>query len=297
MGFSVNTNVSALSAYNSLNKTQNNLQTSLARLSSGNRINNAGDDAAGLAISEGLQSQISGASVASRNAQDGISLVQTTDGALTQVQSILHRMRDLAVQGANDSNSLDQRNSIQTEADQLSDELARMENNTTFNGTSLLTDSKTLNFQVGAGSDSSADANAATNNNTITFTTVDLATALGGLDTKSAGITEGSATTGQKFDVSSNTLAQATIDAIDTAIQNVSTQQATVGATENRLNDAVSNLAVLGQNLSAANSRIMDTDMASEMVNYSQKSVLQQAGVSMLAQANASSQSILKLLG
>jgi flagellin len=213
------------------------------------------------------------------------------------VQSILHRMRDLAVQGANDSNSLDQRNSIQTEADQLSDELARMENNTTFNGTSLLTDSKTLNFQVGAGSDSSADANAATNNNTITFTTVDLATALGGLDTKSAGITEGSATTGQKFDVSSNTLAQATIDAIDTAIQNVSTQQATVGATENRLNDAVSNLAVLGQNLSAANSRIMDTDMASEMVNYSQKSVLQQAGVSMLAQANASSQSILKLLG
>jgi len=297
MGFSVNTNLSALSAYNSLNKTNNNLQNSLARLSSGNRINTAGDDAAGLAISEGLQAQISGSSVASRNAQDGISLVQTTDGALGQVQSILHRMRDLAVQGANDSNSADQRTAITTEANQLSDELSRMENNTTFNGVSLLkndgTNGGTLTFQVGAGSDTASGAPATTqdNGNTITFATIDLTTALTSnataLDDKASGA----------FDVTSNAAANTTIANIDAAINNVSTQQATIGATENRLNDAVSNLAVLGQNLSAANSRIMDTDMASEMVNYSHKSVLQQAGVSMLAQANASSQSILKLLG
>jgi len=291
MGFSVNTNVSALQAYNNLNNTQNKLQTSLARLSSGYRINNAGDDAAGLSISEGLQSQISGTSVASRNAQDGISLLQTSDGALTQVQSILHRMRDLAVQGANDSNNDDSRTAIQTEADQLSDELSRMEDNTQFNGISLLkndgTAASTLNFQVGAGSDTS---------NTISIQTVDLATALGGLDKDSAnggtfnigvGATDGS----------QNASANTTIAAIDTAIQAVSAEQSKIGATENRFSDAVQTLAVTGQNLSAANSRIQDTDMASEMVNYSQQSILQQAGVSMLAQANASSQGILKLLG
>jgi len=286
MGFSVNTNVSALQAYNNLNNTQNKLQTSLSRLSSGYRINNAGDDAAGLSISEGLQAQISGTSVASRNAQDGISLLQTTDGALTQVQSILHRMRDLAVQGANDTNNADSKTAIQNEADELSKELYRMGENTKFNGISLLKPSAnpaaTLNFQVGAGSDAS---------NTISFDTVDLATAVGSLSS-----TDGT-TAGTGFSITDNAAANTTIAAIDTAITNVSKEQSRIGATENRFSDAVQTLAVTNQNLSAANSRIQDTDMASEMVNYSQQSVLQQAGVSMLAQANASSQSILKLLG
>ncbi|GAA4185711.1 flagellin [Gryllotalpicola kribbensis] len=282
MGFSVNTNVSALQAYNSLNNTQNKLQNSLQRLSSGYRINNAGDDAAGLSISEGLQSQISGTSVASRNAQDGISLLQTTDGALTQVQSILHRMRDLAVQGANDTNNADSREAIQNEADELSKELYRMSQNTTFNGINLLQGGNALNFQVGAGSDAS---------NTISFGTVDLATSVGSLASA-----DGTAA-GTGFDVTDNGTANTTIAAIDAAITAVSKDQSRIGATENRFADAVQTLAITGQNLSAANSRIQDTDMASEMVEYSQKSVLQQAGVSMLAQANASSQGILKLLG
>jgi flagellin len=282
MGFSVNTNVSALQAYNSLNNTQNKLQNSLQRLSSGYRINNAGDDAAGLSISEGLQSQISGTSVASRNAQDGISLLQTTDGALTQVQSILHRMRDLAVQGANDTNNPDSREAIQNEADELSKELYRMSQNTTFNGINLLQGGNALNFQVGAGSDAS---------NTISFGTVDLATSVGSLASA-----DGTAA-GTGFDVTDNGTANTTIAAIDAAITAVSKDQSRIGATENRFADAVQTLAITGQNLSAANSRIQDTDMASEMVEYSQKSVLQQAGVSMLAQANASSQGILKLLG
>lgn len=308
MGFSINTNVGALQAYNNLNNTQNKLQQSLTRLSSGYRINNAGDDAAGLSISEGLQAQISGTGVASRNAQDGISLLQTTDGALTQVQSVLHRMRDLAVQGANDSNNADSRSAIQGEADQLSDELSRMQQNTNFNGVNLLQGGTNLKFQVGAGSnDDSSASTAATYNasNTISIDTVDLhadlssslqsATATtGSLDVSStAAASAGTAA----FDVSDNNAANATIAAIDAAIKNVSGDQAKIGATENRFADAVQTLAVAGQNLSAANSRIQDTDMASEMVTYSQASILQQAGVSMLAQANAANQGILKLLG
>ncbi|GAA4158389.1 flagellin [Gryllotalpicola daejeonensis] len=277
MGFSVNTNVSALQAYNNLNNTQNKLQTSLSRLSSGYRINNAGDDAAGLSISEGLQAQISGNQVASRNAQDGISLLQTTDGALTQVQSILHRVRDLAVQAANDSNNDDSRTAIQTEVTQLASELTRMGGDTNFNGIKLLDGSGTaLTFQVGAGSDPASDQ-----------VVVDLSGAnVNAVGTAIAGLT---------FNSAAN--ASASIAAVDAQIKSVSTAQATIGATENRFADAVQTLAVTGQNLSAANSRIQDTDMASEMVNYSQQSILQQAGVSMLAQANASSQGILKLLG
>ncbi|HEY0249288.1 MAG TPA: flagellin [Gryllotalpicola sp.] len=290
MGFSINTNVAALQAYNSLNNTQSKLQSSLQRLSSGYRINNASDDAAGLSISEGLQAQISGTSVASRNAQDGISLLQTTDGALTQAQSILHRMRDLAVQGANDTNDTDSRGAIQDEADELSKELFRMSANTKFNGISLLdpaaNPSATLSFQVGAGANAGTDTS-----NTISFSTVSLSTAVGSLMSA-----DGTAA-GTGFAVTDNATANTTIATIDAAISAVSTQQATIGATENRFADAVQTLAVTGQNLSAANSRIQDTDMASEMVNYSQQSILQQAGVSMLAQANASNQGILKLLG
>lgn len=286
MGFSLNTNISALSAYNSLSNTQSKLQTSLQRLSSGYQINNAGDDAAGLAISEGLQSQISGTAVAQSNAQDATSMLQTSDGALTQVQTILHRIRDLAVQGANGTNTTGSGgsyNAITGEINQLSQELTRIGNGTSYNGINLFDGSAaTTQFQVGAN---------ATANDSISVSNVNLtgtaAGASGIVTTLNAALTGFSTPSG----------AQAVITAVDTAIAGVSNGQATIGAAENRFADAQQTLAVQNQNLTAANSRIMDTNMASEMVNYSQESILQQAGVSMLAQANASNQGILKLLG
>jgi flagellin len=279
MGFSVNTNIAALSAYNNLSSTQNKLQQSLARLSSGYRINTAGDDAAGLAISEGLQAQVSGTAVASRNAQDGISMLQTADGALTQVQSILHRIRDLAVQGANGTNTTDSYGAINTEIGQLSAELTRIGNGTSFNGIQLFDGSTTsTTFQVGTGA-------AATD--TVAVNNVNLTGAAGSITTLSTAL---------GTPISDNATAQAVITAVDTAISSVSTGQATLGAAENRFAHASSYLAVQGQNLSAANSRIRDTDMASEMVTYSQASILQQAGVSVLAQANQSQQIVQKLL-
>ncbi|WP_298229249.1 flagellin [Gryllotalpicola sp.] len=282
MGFSVNTNVPALEAYNNLNNTQGKLQQALARLSSGYRINTAGDDAAGLAISEGLQAQVSGTAVAQRNAQDGISMLQTADGALTQVQSILHRIRDLAVQGANGTNTTDSYGAINTEIGQLSQELTRIGDGTSFNGIKLFDGSTpATNFQVGTGTNAATDVVAVAN--------VNLTGAGGAVTTLNAALaTPISATAGT---------AQAVITAADAAISAVSTGQATLGADENRFSDTVQSLAIQGQNLSAANSRIRDTDMASEMVTYSQASILQQAGVSMLAQANSSQQGILKLLG
>lgn len=287
MGMTIATNVSALDAYRSLSNTQSKLSASLQKLSSGSRINSASDDAAGLSISEGLKSQISGTAQAGRNAQDGISVIQTADGALSQVTSILHRMRDLAVQGANDSNSVSSRAAIKTEATQLGQELDRIGKNTNFNGIALLggtnSDGVTagptsMAFQVGAGS---------TADNTVT---VDLSTST---MTATVGALAGATTS---FDVTTNTAATTTLTAIDTAIGLVSTARSSLGASENRLQSASDTLAISGENLSAANSRIRDTDMAAEMVNYTQSNILAQAGTAMLAQANQSGQGILKLL-
>lgn len=286
MGMTIATNISALDAYRTLNNTQSKLSASLQKLSSGSRINSASDDAAGLSISEGLKSQISGIAQAGRNAQDGISVIQTADGALSQVTSILHRMRDLAVQGANDSNSVSSRAAIKTEADQLGQELDRIGKNTNFNGIALLggangdgtAGATSLTFQVGAGS--SAD-------NQVTVGLPALGTTLGTLadPTAAAG-----------FVVDTNANATTTIGTIDTAISAVSTARSSLGASENRLQSASDTLAISGQNLTAANSRIADTDMAAEMVNYTQSNILAQAGTAMLAQANQSGQGILKLL-
>lgn len=286
MGMTIATNISALDAYRSLNNTQSKLSASLQKLSSGSRINSASDDAAGLSISEGLKSQISGIAQASRNAQDGISVIQTADGALSQVTSILHRMRDLAVQGANDSNSVSSRAAIKTEADQLGQELDRIGKNTNFNGIALLGGSNadgtagatSLTFQVGAGA--SAD-------NQVTVGLTNLSTTLGTLS-GSAGASG--------FAVDTSTNATTTISTIDTAIDAVSTARSNLGASENRLQSASDTLAISGENLTAANSRIADTDMAAEMVNYTQSNILAQAGTAMLAQANQSGQGILKLL-
>jgi len=273
MGMQINTNVSALNAYRNLSSTQNDLSKSLEKLSSGLRINRAADDAAGLAISEGLKSQIGGLNVAARNAQDGISVIQTAEGALTEVHSILQRVRDLAVQAGNDSNNADSRSAIKTEIDALGSELTRLASSTNFNGIKLLSGGSTLTFQVGAGATAAEDQ--------IAITLTDFAT---------LGATVGALT----VDTSANALA--TITAIDTQITAVSTARASYGALQNRFESTINSLNVSAENLSAANSRIRDTDMAAEMVKYTASNILSQAGTAMLAQANQSNQGVLQLL-
>ncbi|MBN9375689.1 MAG: flagellin [Cellulomonas sp.] len=276
MGLTVNTNLAALNAYRNLSTTQSSLSSSLEKLSSGYRINRAADDAAGLAISQGLQSQIGGLTQAARNAQDGINVVQTAEGAMTEVHSILQRLNDLAVQAANDSNDTNARADIQTEADGLTSELTRISSATKFNGKVLLDGSAgTMNFQVGA--DSSASS-------TIS---VDLS----GADVSASGL----AVNALKFD--SNTDAQTSLTSIQTAIQTVSTARANLGASQNRLQHTINSVNVTVENLTASKSQIQDTDMASEMVNFTRNQILSQAGTAMLAQANSMPQSILKLLG
>ncbi|WP_435768356.1 flagellin [Nocardioides sp. SYSU DS0651] len=274
MGLRINQNIEATNAYRNLSVTQNQLSKSMEKLSSGFRINRAADDAAGLAISEGLRSQVGGLKVAVRNAQDGISVVQTTEGALTEVHSILQRMRDLAVQGSNDSNNAEARANIQAEADQLASELTRIGNSTNFNGTALLDGSATLNFQVGA----DGDANSVI---TVDLTTVDVL-AVG--------------TAAAAFDVTDHTAAQTTIEALDTQIASVSTARATLGAYQNRLEHTISNVNVAIENLSASESRIRDTDMAQEMMSFTRAQILSQAGTAMLAQANSAPNGVLQLL-
>lgn len=284
MGMQINTNVSALNAYRNLSNTQNDLSKSLEKLSSGLRINRAADDAAGLAISEGLRSQVNGLNVAARNAQDGISVIQTAEGALTEVHSILQRVRDLAVQAGNDSNNANSRTAIATEVTALTEELTRIADNTNFNGIYLLagdTDgaagagtATSLSFQVGAGTDASnqitVDLAGANVNTVVTdLGTLDLTTAAG---------------------------AAAAIGVIDTQITAVSTARADLGAVQNRFESTINSLNVSAENLAAAESRIRDTDMASEMVKYTAANILSQAGTAMLAQANQANQGVLQLL-
>lgn len=274
MGMQINTNVSALNAYRNLSSTQNDLSKSLEKLSSGLRINRAADDAAGLAISEGLRSQVNGLNVAARNAQDGISVIQTAEGALTEVHSILQRVRDLAVQAGNDSNNADSRTAIKTEIDALADELTRVAASTNFNGIKLLDGTNaSLTFQVGAGATAAEDQ--------IAVTLTDFSDL--GADIKALTV-----------DTAANALT--TIAAIDTEITAVSTARAGYGAAQNRFESTINSLNVSSENLAAAESRIRDTDMAAEMVKYTAANILSQAGTAMLAQANQSNQGVLQLL-
>ncbi|NUU49931.1 flagellin [Curtobacterium luteum] len=277
---SINTNLSALNTYRNLNATQNDLSKSLEKLSSGLRINRAADDAAGLSISEGLKSQVGGLTVAARNAQDGISVVQTAEGGLTETHAILQRVRDLAVQAGNDSNNADSRTAISTEVTQLSAELGRIADSTNFNGINLLDgtagtagDGK-LNFQVGANGDAASQI------------TVDLS----GANVK----TVSTAVAALKFDSAAD--AQASITAIDAQIKDVSSARSNIGAIQNRFDHAINVTNVAKENLTAAGSRITDVDMAEEMVKYTRDNILSQAGTSMLAQANQSTQGVLSLL-
>lgn len=273
MGLQIATNVGALNAYRNLSANQADVSKSLEKLSSGLRINRAADDAAGLAISEGLRAQVNGLNVAARNAQDGISVIQTAEGALTEVHSILQRVRDLAVQAGNDSNNAYSRTSIKTEIDTLGDELTRVAASTNFNGIKLLSGGDTLTFQVGAGSTAAEDQ---------------IAVALTDFSGLGASI--------KALDVDTAANALTSIAAIDTEIVNVSTARSGYGAVQNRFESTINSLQVSAENLSAAKSRIVDTDMASEMVKYTASNILQQAGTAMLAQANQSGQGVLQLL-
>ncbi|WP_433122825.1 flagellin [Arthrobacter koreensis] len=277
MGFTIATNVSSLNAMRNLNLNQTNQAKSVERLSSGLRINRAADDAAGLSISEGLKNQISGLQVAGRNAQDGISVIQTAEGALTEVHNILNRMRDLAVQGGNESNNPNSTAALKKEADALGMELNRIATGTKFNDIALMTGG-TMNIQVGAG-DGDSDSIA------LTFT--NMTTALGGLMGE-----DGSA----DFDVTDNAAAKTTITALDTAITAISSSRSDLGAQQNRLESTARSIAVSVENLSAANSRIRDTDMAAEMGNFTKSQILSQAATAMLAQANQMNSGVMQLL-
>jgi flagellin len=261
MGLRINTNTDAFNAYRNLSVTQGQMSKSLEKLSSGFRINRAADDAAGLAISEGLRSQVGGLKVAVRNAQDGVSVVQTAEGALTEVHSMLQRMNDLSVQYANGTQNTDSQAALGAEFDQLQEEIVRITDNTKFNGVALFNDAD-LTFQVGY---DSAD--------TITVTGAD---ALAAVDTSAAVITDSTT--------------------VQTAITAISTQRASLGAFQNRFEHTINSVNVAIENLSASESRIRDTDMASEMVNFTRSNILQQAGTAMLAQANQAPQSVLSLL-
>jgi flagellin len=271
MALSVQTNIEAMDAHRNLVNTANQLASSMQKLSSGYRINKAADDAAGLAISQKLSAQVSGLTQAAQNGQDAVNLVQTADGALGEVTSILQRVRDLAVEYNNGTLSSSDQAAITAEVAQLCAEVSSIGSDTQFNGIALLTGSATITFQVGA-------------NDGETISTS--ATALFGAGS-------GFAVDSAVFSFSGSTI---NLSAIDAAISSVSTDRATFGAVQNRLQDSLTNLSNYQENLSAAESSIKDVDMASEMVNFTKLQVLQQAGMSVLSQANQAPQSVLALL-
>jgi flagellin len=272
MALYINTNVASLDAQRNLAMTQVSLQTSFARLSSGYRINSSADDAAGLGISDSLTAQVRSWVVAQRNSNDGISMAQTADGAAAQVTSMLQRMRELAVESSNGSLQASDRSNLDTEYQQLTQEISRIAQSTTFNGTNLLNGSTTVNFQVGIG----------------TATTDKIPVVFGGMDTTSLGITG--------LDVTSVANAGTTLTAIDAALSHVATTRATFGAAINRLQTTVQNIQSMQENLSAANSRIRDVDVAMETSSLARSQVLSQAGAAVLAQANQTPQLALTLL-
>jgi flagellin len=258
MGVRINTNIEALNAQRNLGMTSLQFGKSVEKLSSGLRINRAADDAAGLAISEKLRAQVRGLNQATRNAQDAISMVQTAEGALNEVHSMLQRIRELAVQYANGTNDTDSQASISAEVTQLQSAISDIAANTKFNGVALLAGGNSVTFQVGADAGQTL---------TVSFASV---------DTSAASVSD--------------------IASVDTAIVSISTTRGTFGAAQNRLEHTVASLAVASENLAASESRIRDLDVASEMVIFTKTQILQQAGTAILAQANQAPQSVLSLL-
>ena len=290
MAMYINTNVSSLNAQRNMTNSTKSLDTSYTRLASGLRINSAKDDAAGLQISNRLTSQINGLDQGNRNANDGISLAQTAEGAMDEVTGMLQRIRTLAQQSANGSNSAKDRQALQKEVDQLGAEINRISSATTFAGTKLLDGSFGGTFQVGA------DAN-----QTIGFSL----TQSGGFTISgiAAAVTAGTADSifvsgsAGAIDISTQSTAQDVLGAVDSMLEVVDSKRAELGAVQNRLDSTVRNQSSVSENLSAARSRIRDADFATETANMTKQNILQQAASSILAQANQRPQAALSLLG
>jgi flagellin len=263
----INTNVNSLNAQRNLSTSQGSLATSMQRLSSGLRINSSKDDAAGLAISDRMNAQIKGMSVSIRNANDAVSLAQTAEGALATTTDVLQRMRELAVQAQNGSMTASDRANLDTEYAALNSEISRISSQTKFNGTAIINTAQTFTFQIGA--------NGGDQLNVATVAMSGVAVG-GGVSTAAA--------------------ASTAMGAIDSALDTVTTQRATYGATINRFQYAIQNLSVASENQTAARGRILDADFASETANLARSQILQQAGTAMVAQANALPQQVLSLL-
>jgi flagellin len=261
MSLSLNTNVAALGAQRNLQNTENMIATSMERLSSGLRINSAADDVAGYAINQRMQEQVNGVAQATQNSQDAVSMVQTAQGALNDVQQMLQRVRELAVQYANGTNTESDQEAIKGEAKQLEEEITRVGETTKFNGVALLAEAKEIKYQVGANE-----------KETIGVKTVKLEEAVKGISVEK-------------------------IESVEKAINEVSKAAAEFGSVQDRLQYTQSNLAIYGENLSAGQSSLVDANMAAEMTNFTKEQVLQQAGVAVLAQANSLPQAVLKLIG
>ncbi|MBT2572862.1 flagellin [Bacillus sp. ISL-51] len=325
----INHNIAALNTSRQLNAGSNAASKNMEKLSSGLRINRAGDDAAGLAISEKMRSQIRGLDMASKNAQDGISLIQTSEGALNETHSILQRMSELATQAANDTNTDSDRSELQKEMDQLASEVTRISTDTEFNTKKLLDGTaQNLTFQIGANegqtmslsinkmdseslkvgttytvSDDQNTLTSADGKSTATWADADAATnkAAGYYDADGKIVASEKLTAGDKvtkgIDISSSAkAASSALTTIKTAIDTVSSERAKLGAVQNRLEHTINNLGTSSENLTSAESRIRDVDMASEMMEYTKNNILTQASQAMLAQANQQPQQVLQLL-
>ena len=266
----INTNVKSLVAQNALSVNNRSLNKAMEQLSTGKRINSAADDAAGLAISNKMTAQIRGLNQAVRNANDAISVAQTAEGATTEISNMLQRMRELAVQSANDSNSDDDRDALQAEVDALVDEIDRVASDTEFNDSTLLTTEADLSFQIGSGSGQTVE---------VTFQSMTTAT----LDVDALDITTSSASA-------------TAMTTIDTAIATVDSFRADLGATINRFNYAIDNMSNISMNTAASRSRIQDADYAASTTELARAQIIQQAATAMLAQANQQPQSVLSLL-
>jgi flagellin len=282
----INHNMSAMYANRALGVTQGDVEKSIEKLSSGQRINRAGDDASGLAVSEKMRGQIRGLNQAERNIQNGVSFIQTTEGYLQETQDILHRLRELSVQSANGIYTDEDRMQIQVEVSQLVDEVNRIASHAQFNGMNILTGAfarnsatnKVMQFQVGANMDQSEKV------------------FIGTMTAQSLGL-QGAQGTNEMISINTPDGANRAIETLDSALKVVSKQRADLGAYQNRFEMAAKGVAVASENLQASESRIRDADMATEMVSFTKNQILSQAGNAMLAQANTRTQSVMQLLG